>query len=1003
MVRRLAVLLGCVNALHALPAWSQTPLEVVVTSLDPEAQTITAERGGVTRTLPLASDFRVIVAGKPGRSADLRGGEEATLYYDATAKLVRAAWIESGPGNALESPMRRELVTDGGFERVTDAVTVVGWERQSGFVESAAMGRGGGKAVLMTGGVAGDEAKLFSAPRVALRPGGIYELSLWARGRGKLRLNVYQYDAANFIGTDFLEDEPGISLTDRWQQVRCVYAPTDERLRKAALCVVVSGSDAKAVVDDASFVFDQNTNPGFVFEEPAPSRELRVAVQAFQADAEVFIGGRPVALDGGVAVAQVSEGMAAIAVKATARGYRPRVRFRIIGHPETDGRWRVSSRDAAGWSDVDFDDRNWPLASSDADGFMWTSSAKAGVACFRQVLLWNERHYGPDRCILPMVKEWGFSQDGFDNLLLALYSPLPRDLEGYEFVLDVPEQFEVVGMDKPFYQRYVTNEVPARVVSESLHRDGRPMRRYRIAFASSQVPANATHYAWIPLLLRGGEPGSVVYIRYHRRANGNFTECEQSLAVRILPPVNGRQPRKVFVAQYCPVLVSTLSPIHMNLAISQAAAIGFNLARLEITEPGWGPQWNAYKRAFYAALVAKGFSTSISSPEQFPFYGSHVEGHQSDAFLRWVAATPAAQARYYDGRRWEPRSNNMYCPTFVADEGAGDFRRLVAKTYSESLARTPKASVLFLDYEKHAWRGKAEGGEGASSCFCDRCKRRFREWAGLPPSQDLTNDVIHDSLYRQWSDFHAWQMTEVQREVKAAANQLGLRSMIYSWASFHPFWSQIAGKADIAFLGMPGNGVAGSATQKAMDDEGVYLRLTQRIPQTIGQRFSFLGMSTEKGGWSQLGVLSNDGFVQARSWKSQILRIVAAFGGGVDLQNAGECVAGMPYWIGEATRIIATHEELFLEGERCDDLVTSEQIAYPDLLVLRKGSRRLVLLFNESDADKQVTVKNLGLEPGQRARQFEQQDWGAAESIDLVVPAGDAVAVEIEAAPTAAR
>jgi hypothetical protein len=116
----------------------------------------------------------------------------------------------------------------------------------------------------------------------------------------------------------------------------------------------------------------------------------------------------------------------------------------------------------------------------------------------------------------------------------------------------------------------------------------------------------------------------------------------------------------------------------------------------------------------------------------------------------------------------------------------------------------------------------------------------------------------------------------------------------------------------------------------------------------------------------------------------------------VDLQNSQECVAGMPYWIGEATRIIAAHEDLFFEGERADHLAVSQQIAYPDLLVLRKDRRRLVLLFNETDADRPVTLTNLELEVGQTARVFEREEVLPAESLDLVVPAGDAVAVVVE-------
>ena len=90
------------------------------------------------------------------------------------------------------------------------------------------------------------------------------------------------------------------------------------------------------------------------------------------------------------------------------------------------------------------------------------------------------------------------------------------------------------------------------------------------------------------------------------------------------------------------------------------------------------------------------------------------------------------------------------------------------------------------------------------------------------------------------------------------------------------------------------------------------------------------------------------------------------------------------------------HEDLFLEGERADHLASSEQIAYPDLLVLRKDRRRLVLLFSKTVADRPVTLGNLDLAPGQRARVVEQQETLPAESIDLVAPAGDALAVVVE-------
>jgi hypothetical protein len=54
-----------------------------------------------------------------------------------------------------------------------------------------------------------------------------------------------------------------------------------------------------------------------------------------------------------------------------------------------------------------------------------------------------------------------------------------------------------------------------------------------------------------------------------------------------------------------------------------------------------------------------------------------------------------------------------------------------------------------------------------------------------------------------------------------------------------------------------------------------------------------------------------------------------------------------------------------------DGLACSPDLAYPNLLVLRRGDERLVLLFNEDDAEKEVELENLDTKPGQVASVFD--------------------------------
>jgi hypothetical protein len=64
-------------------------------------------------------------------------------------------------------------------------------------------------------------------------------------------------------------------------------------------------------------------------------------------------------------------------------------------------------------------------------------------------------------------------------------------------------------------------------------------------------------------------------------------------------------------------------------------------------------------------------------------------------------------------------------------------------------------------------------------------------------------------------------------------------------------------------------------------------------------------------------------------------------------------------------------------------------------LVLKHGQERLVLLFNEGEAELPVTLRNIDLAAGQQARVFERGDWGEAGSVKVVIPPRDAVVVHV--------
>ena len=169
-----------------------------------------------------------------------------------------------------------------------------------------------------------------------------------------------------------------------------------------------------------------------------------------------------------------------------------------------------------------------------------------------------------------------------------------------------------------------------------------------------------------------------------------------------------------------------------------------------------------------------------------------------------------------------------------------------------------------------------------------------------------------------WLAFRDQQDGEIQARIAKTVRELGRQYMTYSWASNDGFWEACKGKVDLAFVGMPGNSVADRNFQPMLDRYAMDFRKRSGLRRAMGQRFVFFS-DTAKNGW-KVTVLSDDGFVRPASWKTQVLRVVAALQGGIDLQNSLEFAGGIRYYLGEATRVLSEFEPLFWDGERADDV-----------------------------------------------------------------------------------
>ncbi len=636
-------------------------------------------------------------------------------------------------------------------------------------------------------------------------------------------------------------------------------------------------------------------------------------------------------------------------------------------------------------------------AAPDAQGFLWPAGATRGF--LRQVVLWNQGHDGPDRCINPLIREWGISEGSMETLFLALYSHFPYPLDGYEFELDVPVSFRLLDIIHPD-GRNLLNLKPSGVTTEPVEHDGRKYTRYRIAEPPNQVRRDRIGGLLLPLFLEQWTDRERTTAWYYRRlGKGNFTELLQKIPVRILPPINGRLPKKIMLSQYCSVPwdYCRLSAEHLDQHLRQSFRAGFNtwiISRLGVDQ-------DAYLKTVHDRVLDAGGRIILWN--NYPYYG--LKNTAKLLGYRWLETHPEARARYFeDSESWEKR--DQYCPTYVLGPGRAAFGAEVKAAYAAMLKALPGASIVWSDWEEVPWVSAGSPGRAArdgngSWCFCDGCKSAFRAWARLPADEDLADAAIFGNHKAEWEAFRVDQDGRVAAIAKQAANALGKPYMLYSWTAHTKLWDAVKGNIDLGFPGCPGNAASDAYQQRHLDE--TMARFADRVglsrDKVMGQRFSFFyyyQIAEPQEFWRKWSVMSPSGYVEPKTWKTQILRGVAALGMGIDLQSSLECSGGMLYWIGEATRILATYEDLFHDGQRDDALATCDTLEYPNVLVLKRGAERLVLLFNESDQPRPVTLKNRDVRPGQTATVYgtDQKTDGAA-GLRLTIPAEDVAVVHI--------
>ena len=673
-----------------------------------------------------------------------------------------------------------------------------------------------------------------------------------------------------------------------------------------------------------------------------------------------------------------------IEITAEATGSNPGVQFNLKGSPETSTDFAAAAPGA---------DRKSFQPVQEKDGYIWSGNQKKIV--FRQNLIWS-RHYGrhANAFIGPLVKEWGVSPGETMFFIHTMGNPNKDGKCNYKLIAEIPEGFTRINdiSDAINFRHYPTSDVK----TEKITLNGKKYIRYTYNWnLPEKLYKNyPRHFHHISFRHDGYKfkKGEKVDFRFRRVVNGHTTDVVNVIKVVELPPINGRQLEKIIFPQYHAFMSAPVSYEQYQAVAETAARVGLNCFIL--TTPYVAQlkdKTEMKRRAFRKALYEKYGKNNYS----WPYFNVPLWGAGKGTNLhKLVAAHPDLQAKYYNNsgslaKNW----HNEFCLTNATGKYKKEFTEALRKDFEYVFSHTGNKNFFYND-ENYPHGDKANWQH--SSCFCDVCKADFRAMFNIPATEKLDDITIVTKYAAKWAK---WWKRKHKKELLGLTYNL-LKEMGGSMLYYHnthdtEAYGESIGLYDIVSIPIPGQTYVGSHNQARMDSQKQEGEKITGKHQSVGQMHSYY--PSDRSG--TITIFSSDNFFfYPKEQKLAMVREAAITHKGAFLECASFFSAGANYYVGEATRMIATFEDLFHDGVRADKLATSDVFKYPNLLVLKKGDERLVLIFNESyDKPLTGTLKNLQLKPGQKATVWESgKPYGDAKAMKITVQPQDVVAVHIK-------
>ena len=330
-----------------------------------------------------------------------------------------------------------------------------------------------------------------------------------------------------------------------------------------------------------------------------------------------------------------------------------------------------------------------------------------------------------------------------------------KPLENWTLYFGMPEAFDFRGVTG-YYNLHGDYSVLSEEIQEI---DGRRLRVVAIRAGDRVVHGIHSLFSNVHLVIgHRNEPGNTLaddaaFVFWTEANDGTLTEARVTTPVKLLPPIDGRQPERFIVWMW-----QGFPAMRDNKAVNRPILETLRDAGVNETIAGTSGR-TAEQSEMSSYTLEYGIKSVV-------MLGGSLEVETRD----YIADNPAEALIKMDGT---PHAGRM-CTTLML----GDYWFVIEEYLKEMLVRTG-AHHLDYDYEYSALR------DGGHACYCPRCIAEFRKYADIPDETALDGEIINRAYDTQWVDFMARRVAMIFRKLKDTLEEIAPEVKLSIYSGYH--------------------------------------------------------------------------------------------------------------------------------------------------------------------------------------------------------------------------